>query len=55
MRVQCSLCDKMSRLDENTLMAKKLLNRPIHTYLCDECRDRISHKVKQRTKTKAGK
>ncbi len=53
MRVICSLCDKKEQLDDDTLTAKRLVNRPIHTYLCDECRERITEKVQQHPKEKA--
>ncbi|OVE63506.1 hypothetical protein B0E34_00050, partial [Chryseobacterium mucoviscidosis] len=37
MRVKCSLCDKIEKIDDDTLIAKRLRNRPIHTYMCHEC------------------
>lgn len=34
MRVKCSICDKIEQIDDETLTAKRLRNRPIHTYMC---------------------
>ncbi|UTL74222.1 YlaI family protein [Bacillus halotolerans] len=51
MRVQCSICDKIETIDDETLIAKRLRNRPIHTYMCQECHDRIAKKTKERLKT----
>ncbi|MBS4172377.1 YlaI family protein [Bacillus sp. FJAT-49736] len=45
MKVQCILCDKIETIDDDSLIAKRLKNRPIHTYMCDECHDRISEKT----------
>lgn len=42
MRVKCSICDKIETIDDDTLIAKRLRNRPIHTYMCQECHDRIA-------------
>ncbi|MDA1475685.1 YlaI family protein [Bacillus changyiensis] len=51
MRVKCSLCDKIDQLDDDTQIAKRLRNRPIHTYLCNECHERIKIKTENRMKT----
>ncbi|KAA6453001.1 DUF2197 domain-containing protein [Bacillus swezeyi] len=51
MRVKCSLCDKIDKIDDDTQIAKRLRNRPIHTYLCDECYVRIKRKTENRIKT----
>ncbi|MEC1290022.1 YlaI family protein [Bacillus mojavensis] len=51
MRVQCSICDKIETIDDETLIAKRLRNRPIHTYMCQECHDRIAHKTEERLRT----
>jgi len=48
MEVKCVLCDKIERLDDDTPLAKKLRNRPIHTYMCNECHERIAEKTKKR-------
>jgi len=45
MKVQCILCDKIETIDEDTLIAKRLKNRPIHTYMCDDCHERITKKT----------
>ncbi|MCO4850971.1 YlaI family protein [Bacillus vallismortis] len=51
MRVKCSICDKIETIDDDTLIAKRLRNRPIHTYMCQECQDRITQKTEARLKT----
>ncbi|GIN91509.1 hypothetical protein J6TS1_04230 [Siminovitchia terrae] len=48
MKVQCVICDKQHELENDTPLAKKLRNRPIHTYMCDECHERIEEKTKAR-------
>ncbi|WP_456275636.1 YlaI family protein [Bacillus sp. AK128] len=51
MRVKCVLCDKIESIDDETLMAKRLRNRPIHTYMCNPCNERIEEKTKERLAT----
>ncbi|WP_330938160.1 YlaI family protein [Bacillus licheniformis] len=51
MRVKCSLCDKIEKINDDTLIAKRLRNRPIHTYMCHECSERIKIKTENRMKT----
>lgn len=41
MKVQCVICDEQSSLEDDNPLAKKLRNRPIHTYLCPACHERI--------------
>lgn len=48
MKVKCVLCDKIEHLDDETLLAKRLRNRPIHTFMCEECHNRITEKTKKR-------
>ncbi|MBS4193849.1 YlaI family protein [Lederbergia citri] len=48
MRVKCVLCDKESQLDDDSSLAKKLRNRPIHTYMCQSCHERIKTKTEAR-------
>ena len=43
MRVKCSLCEKLETIDDDTLVAKRLRNRPIHTYMCDDCQEPVSY------------
>ncbi|QLK85744.1 DUF2197 domain-containing protein [Staphylococcus sp. 17KM0847] len=40
-RVTCIICDTEVLLDENTLLAKRLKNNPIRTFMCDECKSRL--------------
>lgn len=42
MRVQCVICDRQSDLEDDTPLAKKLRNRPIHTFMCEACSQRIA-------------
>jgi uncharacterized protein YlaI len=51
MRVKCVLCDRIDAIDDESLLAKRLRNRPIHTYMCQECYDRIAEKTKARLAT----
>ncbi|TSB45292.1 YlaI family protein [Alkalicoccobacillus porphyridii] len=45
MRVKCVLCDKIGNLDDIQPLAKKLRNRPLHTYMCKDCEERITKKT----------
>lgn len=51
MKVKCVICDKIEALADETLLAKRLRNRPIHTYLCDECNLRIKVSTEARIAT----
>lgn len=51
MRVKCVICDRVENIDSNLPQAKKLRNRPIHTYMCPTCSDRIGSKTNQRIAT----
>ncbi|RKQ37358.1 DUF2197 domain-containing protein [Oceanobacillus halophilus] len=51
MQVQCTLCDRIDSLEDNTLQAKRLRNRRIYMYLCRTCYERIDNKTKQRHAT----
>ncbi|HET7616118.1 MAG TPA: YlaI family protein [Bacillales bacterium] len=48
MRVQCVLCDRIDTLDDESPLAKKLRNRPVHTYMCKDCHERISLRTKEK-------
>ncbi len=48
MRVKCVICDKIEALDDESIIAKRLRNRPIHTYMCADCHDRIRDKTNAR-------
>lgn len=48
MRVKCVLCDKIDNLDDQLPLAKRLRNRPIHTYMCDPCHQRITERTEFR-------
>jgi uncharacterized protein YlaI len=47
MRVKCVLCEKIENIEDNSPQAKKLRNRPIHTYMCQPCNDRITNRTKE--------
>ncbi|MBM7692414.1 uncharacterized protein YlaI [Peribacillus deserti] len=51
MRVKCVLCEKIESLNSDTLLAKRLRNRPIHTYMCQDCYNRIEDRTKERLAT----
>ncbi|MCO7174588.1 YlaI family protein [Sporolactobacillus kofuensis] len=51
MQVNCALCEKICQLDDHSSTAKRLRNRPIHTYLCDACNKRISERTRARWAT----
>ena len=51
MRVQCVVCDTLYELDDDLPLAKKLRNRPIHTFMCDTCNARIAKRTEQRLAT----
>ena len=51
MRVKCVICDNLNQLGDDSPQAKKLRNRPIHTYMCDPCHERIEQKTKARLAT----
>lgn len=47
-RVKCVICDKIESIDDESLIAKRLRNRPIHTYMCNDCHKRISERTNAR-------
>lgn len=51
MRVKCVICDTVEQLDDDNPVAKKLRNRPIHTFMCDACKTRIADKTATRIAT----
>jgi uncharacterized protein YlaI len=51
MRVKCVICDKIEKIDDESLIAKRLRNRPIHTYMCKDCSERIAEKTNARIAT----
>jgi uncharacterized protein YlaI len=48
MKVQCILCDKIEVINEDSIIAKRLRNRPIHTYMCEGCTNRVTEKAQER-------
>lgn len=51
MRAKCMICDRIDTLDDESPIAKRLRNRPIHTYLCDSCYERITVRTIERWET----
>ncbi|MFD2616998.1 YlaI family protein [Terrilactibacillus laevilacticus] len=51
MLVKCIICEKKVMLDDDSPLAKRLRNRPIHTYTCDECYKRIGERTRERWAT----
>jgi uncharacterized protein YlaI len=51
MRVQCVICEAINQLPDDSPQAKKLRNRPIHTYMCNPCHDRIEENTRARLAT----
>ncbi|AKO91568.1 YlaI family protein [Priestia filamentosa] len=51
MRVQCVICDVIETIDNELPLAKKVRNRPIHTYMCQTCHDRITKRTEERKAT----
>ncbi|ADU30906.1 YlaI family protein [Evansella cellulosilytica] len=51
MRVKCVLCDTIENIDDYSVTAKKLRNRPIHTYMCQTCYSRIEDRTNERKET----
>ncbi|MGX9133533.1 YlaI family protein [Rummeliibacillus sp. JY-2-4R] len=51
MRVKCVICDIINDIPDFSQEAKKLRNRPIHTYMCPTCHDRITEKTNARLAT----
>ena len=51
MRVKCVICDSINNLDDDSPLAKKLRNRPIHTYMCEQCHGRIKENTEKRLAT----
>jgi uncharacterized protein YlaI len=51
MRVKCVICDKIEVIETESFVAKRLRNRPIHTYMCKDCSTRITDKTNARFKT----
>jgi uncharacterized protein YlaI len=51
MRVKCVICDKIESIEDESFIAKRLRNRPIHTYMCSNCSARITEKTNARIDT----
>lgn len=48
MKVKCVLCDVIESINDHSFEAKRLRNRPIHTYMCKSCETRITEKTNKR-------
>lgn len=51
MRVKCVICDKIESIADDSFQAKRLRNRPIHTYMCKVCEERITNRTNERVAT----
>lgn len=51
MKVKCVICDKINKLANDCAEAKRLRNRLIHTYMCEDCNKRIRENTLKRHKT----
>ncbi|ATP39214.1 hypothetical protein CSE16_03735 [Solibacillus sp. R5-41] len=51
MRVKCVICDTIHDLQDDLPLAKKLRNRPIHTFMCRTCSARIAENTGKRLDT----
>ncbi|MBD3106867.1 YlaI family protein [Bacillus sp. AGMB 02131] len=51
MRVKCVICDNIEVLKDDSPTAKKLRNRPIHTFMCHTCHNRIEKNTTARIET----
>ncbi|TKC18520.1 YlaI family protein [Robertmurraya kyonggiensis] len=51
MRVKCVICDQIQSIEDDSFQAKRLRNRPIHTFMCKPCEERITEKTNQRIAT----
>lgn len=51
MRVKCVICDTLHELPNDLPLAKKLRNRPIHTFMCSVCSERIADNTHKRIET----
>lgn len=48
MQVKCDLCERIDQIDANSLLAKRLLHQKVHSYLCEDCSNRIASKTHER-------
>ncbi|MBQ0141153.1 MAG: YlaI family protein [Kurthia sp.] len=51
MKVRCVICETINDIPDFSSLAKKLRNRPIHTYMCEPCNERIAEKTEARLAT----
>ncbi|WP_010097921.1 YlaI family protein [Ornithinibacillus scapharcae] len=51
MQVKCVICDVVEEIEDYSLQAKRLRNRKIHMYLCQNCNDRIKENTLKRHAT----
>ena len=51
MNVKCVICDQIESISDDSPEAKKLRNRPIHTFMCQTCNTRIENRTNERIAT----
>ncbi|GIO26023.1 YlaI family protein [Ornithinibacillus bavariensis] len=51
MQVKCTLCDTVENIEDYSLQAKRLRNRRIYMYLCNNCYERVKDNTLKRHAT----
>jgi len=51
MQVKCALCDIIDSLEDESFQAKRLRNRRLNLYICNQCYKRIEKRTKERHAT----
>jgi uncharacterized protein YlaI len=51
MRVKCFIFDQIESIEDDSFQAKRLRNRPIHTFMCKSCEERITKRTNERIAT----
>lgn len=51
MKVQCTICDKIDDIIDDSFQAKRLRNKRSYMYLCNDCNERIAKNTEARHAT----
>ncbi|HLQ95404.1 MAG TPA: YlaI family protein [Pseudogracilibacillus sp.] len=51
MEAKCALCDKIDIIEDNSPQGKYLKNSRVLSYLCEDCKARITKHTKERKAT----
>lgn len=46
MKIKCMICDRVNEVEDQSLLAKKMRNKPLTSYICTECHDRVAENTK---------